>query len=164
MGRQGEYTEEVGLKICEKIATSNMGLHRLHKAFPNDFPAPSMIMRWLNNPDEKYNLFREQYARAREEQAEFLAEEMIEIADDSSQDDLEIDTPKGKQTIENKEWTNRSRLRVDTRKWIASKLKPKKFGDKIDVTSKGESITSVTPTVISTGASIASKESDVEQG
>lgn len=162
MGRPTNYTEEIGALICEKIATSNMGLHRLHKKFPDEIPQPGTIMRWLN--DEANTMFREQYARAREEQAEFLAEEMIEIADDSSRDDLEIETKYGKEVIENKEWVNRSRLMVDTRKWIASKLKPKKFGEKLDVTSAGERITQVSPTVIDTGTKIATSEKDVDQG
>ena len=40
----------------------------------------------------------------------------------------------------NSEYVQRSRIRIDTRKWIASKLKPKKYGDKVDVTTDGEKI------------------------
>lgn len=62
-----------------------------------------------------------QYARAREVQAEYYADEIIRIAD-SSQDAV------------------KGRLQVDARKWIASKLLPKKFGDRIDMTSNGEKL------------------------
>lgn len=130
-GRPTKYTEELGIEICEKIATSSKGLHRLCKE--NDsFPSVPTIMRWLL--DGKHQSFCNQYTRAREEQAEFMAEEMLDIADDSSRDT--IHTEEG--DYQNVEFINRSRLRVDTRKWLASKLKPKKYGDKVDITSDGQ--------------------------
>ena len=46
--------------------------------------------------------------------------------------------------VENKEWTNRSKLRVDARKWVASKLKPKKYGDKLDVDANVEGTIKIT--------------------
>ncbi|MRT15310.1 hypothetical protein GJV07_24135 [Enterobacteriaceae bacterium RIT711] len=70
----------------------------------------------------------QQYARAREVQAEILAEEIIEIADDSS-GDVFVDDDGREQT--NHERVARSRLRVDARKWYASKLAPKRYGDRI---------------------------------
>ncbi|AGG31951.1 hypothetical protein MU9_2906 [Morganella morganii subsp. morganii KT] len=70
----------------------------------------------------------QQYARAREIQAELLAEEIIEIADDSSGDVI-VDDDGKEQT--NHERVARSRLRVDARKWYASKLAPKRYGDRI---------------------------------
>jgi hypothetical protein len=79
-----------------------------------------------NNKD-----FREQYARARDAQADTLADEIIDIADDGSNDWMERELESGK-TIEvvNAEHISRSKLRVDARKWVAAKLKPKKYGDK----------------------------------
>jgi hypothetical protein len=71
------------------------------------------------------------YARAKEQQADLLAEEIIEIADDSSKDLQGYDDYNN--PIENKEFVNRSKLRVDARKWVASKLKPKKYGDKLEL-------------------------------
>jgi hypothetical protein len=56
--------------------------------------------------------------------------------------------------VENKEWTNRSRLRIDARKWVASKLKPKVYGDKTDITSGGEQLKQTT-IVINTTPDIA---------
>ena len=61
------------------------------------------------------------YARAREVQAEYYADDIIRIAD-STQDAV------------------KGRLQVDARKWIASKLLPKKFGDRVDVTSGGDKL------------------------
>jgi uncharacterized protein (DUF2147 family) len=65
-----------------------------------------------------------------------MFDELLEISDDSSQDTLV--TKLG--PMENKEWVNRSKLRVDTRKWYLSKVLPKKFGEKFDVTSDGKAI------------------------
>lgn len=132
-GRPSLYSEELVDRICEKIATSNKGLHSII-AENEDFPSFGTVFSWLGQADKKY--FLDKYTHARELQAEFMADEMIKIADDSSNDTVE--TEFGEK--ENKEWTNRSRLRVETRKWIASKLKPKVYGDKIDITTKDQPI------------------------
>ena len=68
-------------------------------------------------------------------QADYLADQIIEIADYSEHDTIEAE----KGEMENREWVNRSKLRVEARKWIASKLKPKQYGDKLDIDAKIES-------------------------
>ena len=92
------------------------------------------------------NELKERYTRACEDRATAIFEDIIDISDDSSLDTTVIE--KNGQTIEveNKEWVNRSKLRVDARKWILSKMNPKKYGDKIDVTSKDEKI--ISPLII----------------
>lgn len=77
-------------------------------------------------------ILERKYARAKEEQCEVLAEEILSIADDTSKD-LEIAFNKAnKPYIKlNREHFESRRLRIDSRKWIVSKLKPKKYGDKI---------------------------------
>ena len=69
-----------------------------------------------------------QYARAREEQAETYADEIVAIADDG-RNDTYIDE-NGNERV-NQDVVARSRLRVEARKWVASKLKPKKYGDRL---------------------------------
>lgn len=81
--------------------------------------------------------FREQYMRARETQADVLAEEIVEIADDGRNDWMEINDPDNPGYKFNGEHSARSRLRVDARKWFASKVAPKKYGDKIEATHQG---------------------------
>jgi hypothetical protein len=81
---------------------------------------------WCEKDDE----LSQRYARAKERQAEMMAQEIVTIADDSSDD--ELFTEDGKR-ITNHEFINRSRLRVDARKWVASKLLPKKYGEKQQV-------------------------------
>nr|WP_175982565.1 terminase small subunit protein [Caballeronia zhejiangensis] len=95
-------------------------------------PDQTTVYRWLRERED----FRQQYARAREDQAEHYLDEIIAISDDSSRDTIHGED----RDIPNSEWIARSRLRVDARKWAMSKLAPKKYGDKLDVTSGGESL------------------------
>ena len=139
-GRPTIYCKELADYICELIAASDIGIVRLCKSDDN-LPHFSQIFRWLGDVEDKNkDYFREQYARARELQAERLSHEIIEIADDSKKDTLisEEGAP-----YPNTEWIQRSRLRVDARKWLASKLAPKKYGDKLDVTSDGQKISNI---------------------
>ena len=92
-------------------------------------PSTSTAIVWL--ADEGKVEFQAQYARAREARADYLAEELLEIADDSSGDTI---TDKDGNTRVDSEFAARSRLRVDTRKWLASKMAPRKYGDKIEHT------------------------------
>lgn len=138
VGRPSLYTEELASEICEAIAHSHKGLSTLCKEHHN-WPNPLTIYRWLDDEDKVE--FRKQYARAKDAQIEALIDETLEISDDSSNDTLTITKSNGDEVeIENKEWTNRSRLRVDTRKWIAAHLKPKKYGDKLDLTTAGDKL------------------------
>lgn len=124
MGRPTDYTQEIASSICERIADGE-SLRSI--CLIEDMPNKSTVFRWLTqHPD-----FRDQYAHAREAQADSLADEMLDIADDGSNDWMERSEKKGGGWEENGEAIGRSRLRLDARKWIASKLKPKKYGEKI---------------------------------
>ena len=90
------------------------------------------IISWIHGGSHKS--FSQNYARAKKLQAFHLAEEIIEIADDSSKDTISNEFG----DKEDKEWTNRSRLRIDVRKWYAGKLAPKIFGDKLEVEQVGK--------------------------
>lgn len=78
-----------------------------------------------------------QYARARELCAHVMAEEILEISDDGKNDWMERNDPDNPGYVMNGEHVQRSRLRVDTRKWLLSKILPKQYGDKLDVEHKG---------------------------
>lgn len=138
MARPSEYSEEIANQILELIASTDKGLHAIC-AMQEEFPHPVTFYRWINNNEE----LRNKYARAKEQQADVLAAQIIDIADDSRKD-TEIRYTISGEAYEapDTEWINRSRLRVDARKWLASKLAPKVYGDKIDVTSKDEKIES----------------------
>jgi hypothetical protein len=127
MARPTTYSKELVFQICELIATTSQSIKTICK--PETMPCAATIFNWLATNKE----FLDQYTRAQEMRADMLIEETLEIADDGSNDFMTI--TKGDQVYEqeNKEVTNRSKLRIDTRKWIASKYKPKKYGDRIDV-------------------------------
>lgn len=93
----------------------------------------------LNESDEYAN----KYARACEVRADVIFDEIFGIADDGTNDLMTVVKGQVEYEMENKEVTNRSKLRVDTRKWALSKMNPKKYGDKIDVTSGNEPIKQV---------------------
>lgn len=120
-GRRSAFTNELGEAICSAIA-DGMSL-RAVLARPG-MPSKSMVMRWL--ADERYIEFRDQYACAREDQADKLADEILQIADDSSNDTY-LDA-NGHVKV-NHDVIARARLQIDARKWLASKLAPKKYGD-----------------------------------
>jgi len=104
-------------------------------------PAASTVFLWLiDEVDPAKKLFSEHYARARASQAELMFDELLEIADDSTDDHMVVKLNGHDQVVENREFTTRSRLRVDTRKWYLSKVLPKKFGDKLDLTSDGKTL------------------------
>ncbi len=89
-------------------------------------PSIQTIFNWQRAFPE----FLERYTRAKDDAADAMIEDMLAIADDSSADILERTDEKGKvYEIVDHDHINRSRLRVDTRKWIAAKLKPKRYGD-----------------------------------
>lgn len=127
-GRPTDYTEALGAAICAEIVD---GLSLRSICRRDEMPAISTVMLWLT----KHAAFLEQYTHARDAQADTLADELLEIADDATNDWMEKfgkdGTAIGYQV--DQEAINRSRLRVDTRKWIASKLKPKKYGDRLEI-------------------------------
>lgn len=129
MGRPTLYTPELAAEICERIALGE-SLRAICRE--EDMPGQSTVFRWLDQD----TVFQEQYVHARAKQADTFAEEIIEIADDTSRDTRITDNGEQPDT----EWIARSRLRVDARKWVMSKLAPKKYGDKIDVTTGNESL------------------------
>lgn len=92
-------------------------------------PGMTTVMRWLSQFEE----FRSQYARAKEAGAEYWAEEILEIADDGQNDWMERNARDEPGWVFNGEAARRSQIRIDARKWLLSKLMPKKYGDKVAI-------------------------------
>lgn len=112
--------------ICERIANGES----LRQILDSDeLPASSTVFVWLSED----KAFSEQYARAREAQADALFDDILTIADDGRNDWMERKNADGENIgwQENGEALRRSQLRVDARKWMAGKLRPKKYGDKL---------------------------------
>lgn len=123
VGRPSSYTSERGDAVCAALA-SGLSLSQVCKQ--EGMPDPATVYRWIQAQPE----FRDKYAQAREIQAEVLIGEIIEIADDTTRD---VDFDDEGNARQNSEYINRSRLRVDARKWYASKVLPKKYGDRLEV-------------------------------
>ena len=124
-GRPSLYTEALAAEICRRLAEGET-LRSVCR--DKVMPDKATVLRWL--ADKKKADFRDQYAYAREMQADALFDEALVIADNASGDWMEGED--GKKTLDH-ENIQRSRLRVDTRKWAAGKLAPKKYGDKLDI-------------------------------
>lgn len=141
-GRPNAYSEELAEKICKLLSASDKGLEDVCAECGTN---SSSVYRYLN----QHESFREKYARAREQQADFLADQIIKIADDSSQDVITKTIGHGEDAetieVENREFVNRSKLRVDARKWKASKLAPKKYGDRLELDNKHSGKVEITP-------------------
>lgn len=116
MGRPSDYTEEIADRICDLIADGK-GLREICRG--EGMPGRRTVLDWLN--DDSKGDFRARYARAREAQGDFLDEEMQSVADTATPETAHV-----------------ARLRVDTMKWRASKLAPKKYGDKVETVHSGE--------------------------
>ena len=108
---QPQYTEKLGADICKHIAG---GLALKEVCDLDAMPSRTTVYKWL----AQHALFAHMYARAREERADLVADEIIAIAD--SEPD-----------------PNKARVRIDARKWWAAKVNPKAYGDKVQHTGDG---------------------------
>lgn len=120
-GRPSAYTHKIAEVICIRLM-DGQSLRRI--CCDPKMPSQTTVFRWLMHPAR--DDFRERYARAREVQAEALFDETLDIADDGSNDWME--SQEGGVDY-NGDAVQRSKLRIDTRKWMAAKLAPKKYGE-----------------------------------
>jgi len=101
----------------------------------HSMPGSETFYKWIDQDIIK----AKRYARACDERAERIADEILEIADFAERDTKIVG--EDQKEVPDHEWISRSKLRVDTRKWLLGKLNPKKYGTKmVDVTSGGEPI------------------------
>lgn len=120
-GRPTLYSTDKTAEICARLAQGEP----LRSICADDsMPGMATVLTWLN----KYPEFQAQYARAREEQADALADDIVRIADESP-------IPDGETGKIDPAWVAWQRNRVEARKWTASKLRPKKYGEKLDVSA-----------------------------
>ena len=113
-GRPSIYTDELAEKIC-KLIISGLSLRKILDQ--EGMPSRDTVHNWILNRGE----FSDQYARACKLRREYKFEKLEDIA-------------------ETEEDVSRARLRVDVIKWQLSKEEPKKYGDKIDMTSDGDKL------------------------
>lgn len=126
----GKYTDAIARRICHQLMMQK-SLREICKQ--PDMPNMSTVIRWLSNP--AMTEFREQYYYARRVAAELFVDEIFEIADDGSNDWKPRYDKDGNliDHVPDNEAIQRSRVRIDARKWYASKLVPRIYGDKVDV-------------------------------
>jgi hypothetical protein len=125
------YTRGLGQKICERIAK---GESVITITTDEDMPCEATIYNWLI----KYPEFLEDYTRAREAQAEHYLDEIIEIADNCTDDVELIRTQDGEDYRIKQSAISRAKLQVETRKWVMGKLAAKKYGDKLQNEHSGQ--------------------------
>lgn len=117
-GRPSDYTQDLADRICAELA---QGKSLRTVCASDEMPALQTIFNWFKSKEG----FVGQYARAKEEAADAYVEEMQDLADN-----VQVD----------KDAINKARLQIDTRKWVSSKLKPKKYGEKLDMTTNGKDL------------------------
>ncbi len=124
-GRPTTFSQETANKILVRV----MAGESLRSICRDEaMPARSTVHLWLASRAD----FSDQYARACDVRADEVFDEMFEIADDATNDWMERkgeDDACGWQV--NGDAVQRSRLRIDTRKWALARMNPKKYGDKI---------------------------------
>jgi hypothetical protein len=134
-------TDAVVFELLERIADGE-SLRAICR--DDHMPDKATVFRWLADDAD----LRDQYARARETQADSIFDEIIEIADDARNDWMERQGPDGQGVgwQLNGDHVQRSRLRIDARTWMAGKLRPKVYGDKVEHEHKGGLTVSVSGT------------------
>ncbi len=131
-GRQSLYSEAAAEKVLDLLAHGTP-LNKICRENP-DLPSPSAIISWANEDREG---FAKRYAHARSLQCDVWADEVIEISDDGANDTY-LD---GKGNVKtDHDVVARSRLRVDARKWILSKLRPEVYADRAKLEAPDEAI------------------------
>ena len=122
------YSEAIADEICERLAAKE-SLESICRS--PGMPHPAAVIRWVQKPDLN---FKEKYETARLIGYQLMAEELMAIADDGANDYIERVDETGKvKLVVDHDHIARSRLRVDTRKWVLAKMLPKLYGDKLTV-------------------------------
>jgi len=126
LGRPTHYNETIAKAICEAYASCKDGIEVVCAKNPG-FPHPSTIYEWRN----VHKIFDEMYIRARENKAEYVAALITQVAFDERGDEVPF---YGQVHVQ------RDKLKFDALRWQASKLNPRKFGEKVDLTTNGKDL------------------------
>jgi hypothetical protein len=122
-GRPSKYTKELGDLVCEGISDGH-SLVTVCKG--DDMPSPAAVFCWMREHPE----FEESFKKAQEERTELQNEMLLEIGDDAVR--------MAELSIAPAAVVSAMKLKADNFKWVMSKMKPKKFGDKVDITTDGK--------------------------
>ncbi len=133
IGRPSIYSEDIATAILSRMMKGD-SLRQICR--DDDMPNRSTIYEWLANVE--YKSFSDRYARAREVRADEIFDQMEEIADDGSNDWTTRKSGDDEIEVVNHEHIQRSKLRIDTRKWQLAKMLPSRYGEKVETTIKGD--------------------------
>lgn len=144
------YSAEEKERIFNKVIVEMISGRSLRSIMKEDWtPNLTTFLEWVEADEEK----AKQYARAFNMRADYLFDEIIDIADDDS-GDVKINAL-GQEVMDG-EFVQRSRLRVDARKWVVSKMNPKKYAERLELDNKH----SGSVNIISLGSGKKPDESD----
>lgn len=141
VGRPSDFTQEKADEICDLLA---QGISLRKVCIPENMPSFQTVFSWLRTKKD----FLEQYARAKEESADANNELLLDLGDEAIALSQQVDSKASSAVVQ------AVKLKADNLKWYMSKMKPKKYGDKLDVTSDGKAL----PTPIYNGASLDPKK------
>ena len=133
-GRPTVYTPEIAERICREL-TEGRSLREVCR--PDDMPHESTVRHWVVHEDPERPDFVTQYTQARMAGYARMADELLEISDDGTNDFMRRQQGDDEIEVANHEHISRSKLRVDTRKWLLSKALPKIYGDKVTQVHEG---------------------------
>lgn len=123
-GRPSKFNQKVADEILVLTATTRKGTHEICKRLKI---SPSTLFDWLSSG--KYPEFSDSYARAKEVQAELLAQEILTIAYNDKDDE---------KPFVGINHVHRDKLKIDSLKWLLAKLQPKKYGDRVELAGDKE--------------------------
>ena len=126
VGRPSEYTEEMAIKICQDISTG-----KSLRAVCRDVNRPSIatVYKWMRD----FPIFLKQYELATSERADYQLEELNDIGQEAIDYAMNESENKNVSAV-----ITAYKLKADNMKWTMSKIKPKKYGEKLDVMSDGK--------------------------
>lgn len=127
MARPSEYTQEKADKICEQLA---QGISLRTVCASKDMPSAVTVFAWMRENDE----FLKQYERAKAESSDALNEVILDLGDEAITKSQQVDFKASNAVV------SAYKLKADNLKWYMSKMKPKKYGDKLDLTTNGKDL------------------------
>lgn len=131
MTRKSKYTPELARKICKRMAAGEVLAQICRDA---DMPCRETVSDWRDAHPE----FEVQFQRALQFQREHWADEIVEIGEDGSNDWMEREIAGGRMvTVLDHEHVQRSKLRVENRRWLLAKLLPETYGESQRIDLKG---------------------------
>lgn len=159
MARPKKWTKEKidtkATEVFELMRTEGLSLRKILER--NGMPSRTVFYQWMKEHNELTN----HYARAHEERSELIFDDILHIADNSNADYSGI--REDGSLIINRKNIQRSKLRIDARKWSLSKMQPKKYGSSIDVTSDKKKINNTIPLTLSDGRVYENLKNDLRK-